>query len=317
MVVRVAIGHLSRVIPRLYAFVWLQPLVRSALHLSPGRKGKGPLWGGVVAGGQEHEEVQNAYTGAGIHCSTSLVLRVMNGSVLLGAKAEMVMGFLLLVRHRSVRLAGVLAAAVVLLSVVSKTGRTSGEHLVDTMLVLTGTLAAVAGSRLLAPGGALAASRQAAAHCWMAPLGRLAGAFILVLPVVCIVAFSLCTAEHNPLRLTLVTALYAGAVASGVMALAPAIGATAASAAAFVVVWVGAVPASDLRALLESWPLLHRAIVGTWNVLPLHWRAVQLLDTGNAVDGLILIGWVVFGVAAASWVSQPVWPVMRRIGAGF
>jgi len=240
----------------------------------------------------------------------------MNWSVLLGAKAEVVLGFLLLVRHRTVRLVCAVTLALAALSLLPNLGLTSGKHQPETMLFVAGSLAAVAGSRLLAPGGALAASRQVAERCWLAPLGRLVGALFLVVPVVSIVAFSLNAVEYGPVRMSIVTAVYVAAVASGAMALAPAMGATAATVAAMIVVWSGVVPASDLHRMLVNWPLLHRALVGSWYLFPLHWRACRLLDTGNLLDALVLSGWIVIAVTVAALVSTPVRPGIRQHRAG-
>ena len=242
--------------------------------------------------------------------------KAMMVPLLLGAKAEMVVGVFLVARHRTVRLACVLALTMVVLSLVQNLGRTPRAYQPGTVFLIAGTLAAVAGSRLLAPGGALAASRQVAALFWLVPFGRLTGALLVVLPVVTVAAFFVGTAESGHFQLILAAAIYAAAVASGVLALAPATGASAAAAAGFVAVWVGSVHPFDLRAMFENWPFLQRALVLMWHLLPFQWRAVRLLETFKGVDALVLIGWIVLGVVLAGWFTTPVRFAGRRFHGG-
>lgn len=240
------------------------------------------------------------------------MIQKMNVSLLLAAKAEMVVGALLVMRHRTVRLACSLALTMVILSLIQNLERTTRAYQPDTVLLIAGTLAAIAGSRLLAPGAALAASRQVATQWWLVPFGRLAGALLVVLPVVGIAVLSLGRGGAGPFQLSLVAAIYAAAVASGVLALAPATGASAAAAAGFVAVWAGGIPPSGVHAMFVKWPFLQHALVPIWHLLPLQWRAGCLLDTRNWIDVLLLIGWIVIGIAAAGYVTTSVRFIDRR-----
>lgn len=229
-------------------------------------------------------------------------------SLLLGAKAEVVFGVLLVVRHRPLRLACVLAFLMVALPPTQNLGRTPRSYQASTVFFIAGTLAAVAGSRLLAPGAALAASRQVASRCWVTSYGRLAGALLVVLPVVTVAVFSLNIPEYGHVRLSSVASVYAAAVASGVMLMAPAIGASAAAMVGFVAVWVGSISPQSIHESLNSWPLLQGAISVLWKSLPFEWRAVRLLETCSWMDALFLVGWTAVGVALAGWLTVPVRP---------
>ena len=232
--------------------------------------------------------------------------QIMMVPLLLRAKAEMVFGALLVVRNRTVQLACLLSLIVVVLSLMDTLGRNSRTDQQATVLLIAGTIAAVVGSRLLAPGGALAASRQVAARFWLVPFGRLAGGVLVVLPVVAVAAFSLRSAEAGPVQLSIIAAVYAAAIASAVLTLAPAAGGSASAVVGCVSVWVGVVPPAEVQAVLEKWPLLQRPLVLIWHLLPLQWRAGRLLDSLSWIDALVLISWIVIGVVFAGWVTTPV-----------
>jgi len=165
---------------------------------------------------------------------------------------------------------------------------------------------------LVMPDNVTSERRQVAALFWLVPFGRLTGALLVVLPVVTVAAFSVGPAEPGPFQLSLAAAVYAAAIASGVLALAPATGGSAAAAAGFVAAWVGAVPPLEVRTMFENWPFLQRALDLIWHMLPLQWRAARLLDTINWIDVLVLSGWIVIGVALAGWVTTPVRSADRR-----
>jgi hypothetical protein len=230
----------------------------------------------------------------------------MKVPMLLAAKGEMVIGALLVVRHRAVRLAMVLATTVVLLVVLQGAGQTSAAYQSGSIFLISGSLAAVAGSRLMAPGAALAASRQAATVWWLVPTGRLIGALGVVLPVVTASAIASGMVSSGSLHLSVAVAVatYSAAVTSSVLALSPVVGASLAAAIGFVSVWVGFVPPRALDELLAGLPVARYTLVPLWHVLPFQWRAARLLNSCLSFDALLLIGWTVAGVVTAGWMTS-------------
>lgn len=223
-------------------------------------------------------------------------------SVPLKLKAEVVLAVQLVSRHRATRLAVLLV--LMLIAAVAAGDGSGVAGRIRVVLVAAGTLGAVAGSRLLAPGGALAAARMSAGDWWLAPAGRLLGAVCIVAPV-CFVGVVALLAPHAPLITHLgvgaVATVYAAGVTAVTAALAPAWGASAAAALGFFGAWLGPVPPSDVYALFAPVPLLQHPLVLGWNVLPLPWRAARWIENGTAGDGLLLIGWIALGILAAAW----------------
>jgi len=201
--------------------------------------------------------------------------------------------------------------AIVGLSFLRDRGGPAGGSSAATVLLMTGTLAAVAGSRLLAPGAALAASRRVAAVWWLAPSGRLIGALFAILPVVAVSVLAGGRPGPEFPKLATVTTLYAAAAASLVLALAPLIGASAAAAFGFVGAWLGMLPPSGIHVALDNWPVVQKPAVWLWNMLPLGWRANRLFEGDTAVDAVVLLCWVVAGVTAAAWATMWVCPSER------
>lgn len=237
-------------------------------------------------------------------------------SVPLKLKAEAVLAVQLVSRHRATRLAVLLV--LLLIAAVAAGEAASAGGRIRVVLVAAGTLGAVAGSRLLAPGGALAAARMSAADWWLAPTGRLLGAVCIVAPVGFVGVVAL-LAPRAPLTAHLatgaVTGVYALAVLATTAALAPAWGASAAAALGFFGAWLGPVPPSDVYALFAPVPLLQHPLVLGWNVLPLPWRAARWIEDGTAGDGLLLIGWIALGILAATWSTSRYYRAERDPGA--
>jgi hypothetical protein len=238
----------------------------------------------------------------------------MNLPLLLGAKAEIVFGTLLVVRNRAVRLACGLALTTGILLSVQEAERFPGAHQPRVVFLIAGTLAAVAGSRLFAPGGALAASRQVATTWWLVPLGRLAGALLAVLPVVVVPVIAMELSHADPLLLGFSVAMFGAAVASFSLSLAPIVGSSAAVAVAVASVWIGALPTAALHQWIEKWPVAKDAIVLLWKTLPLLWRADRLFTESSPTDALVLGVWIVVGFVVASWASTAAWTKRQRCG---
>lgn len=231
-------------------------------------------------------------------------------------KAEVVLAVQLVSRHRAARLAALLV--LLLIAAVAASEGASVDGRMRVVLVATGTFAAVAGSRLLAPGGALTAARMSAADWWLAPVGRLIGAASVVLPLT-LIGVVVLLAPRSPLTAHLemgaVASVYAASVIAGTAALAPAVGASAAAALGFFAAWFGPMPPSDVYALFSAAPLLQRPLVLGWNILPLPWRAARWIENGNASDALLLIAWIVLGILAAAWSASRFYRADRMTGA--
>jgi hypothetical protein len=220
----------------------------------------------------------------------------------LAAKAELVLGMLLPVRHRSVRLAATLTVAIVALGVSGGAGQhaETGAHLT---LVVAGSLAAVAGSRLMAPGATLFAARQAA-RWWLSSVGRLAGLAVLLAPTVGACAAVLLGPHADATavaRLSAIAWIYATAVAALVQAASPFLGASASGAGALILVWTGGLPPSVWQDLLQGLPYLQRPLVIGWNVLPTAWRAHRAWTGGTEADVAVFASWIVLSALVAAW----------------
>ena len=221
----------------------------------------------------------------------------------LAAKAELVLGMLLPARHRSVRLAATLTVAIVALGVSGGAGQNpeTGAHLT---LVVAGSLAAVAGSRLMAPGAALSAARQAAYQWWLPPVGRLAGLAVLLAPTVGASAAVLLGPQADATavaRLSAIAWMYATTMAALVQAASPFLGASASGAAALILVWTGGLAPSVWHELLQGLPYLQRPLVIGWNVLPTAWRAHRGWTGGMEADVAVFASWIVVGALVAAW----------------
>jgi hypothetical protein len=224
-----------------------------------------------------------------------------SAAIPLAAKAEVVLGLQLVTRQRSVRLAALLAVGVTAAAAASAP---SVDRVAHVMLWIAGTLAALAGSRLLASGPALAAARMVVAPCWLAPIGRLLGALCAVVPATLGAGVALLAAAHGAApvaRMAGVTTVYAAAVAAVVMALAPLLGATGAASLGVLGVWLGAASPSAVAGLLAGWPALARGATWAWQLLPLPWHAWRWLERPRAVDALLLVTWVLLGIGVAGW----------------
>lgn len=220
-------------------------------------------------------------------------------------RGEVLLAVLLVIRHRALRLAAVLALVVVVLTVLAgpEAGVAARRQAV---FVVGGSLAAVAGSRLLAPGPALAAARLAAGPWWLAPLGRLIGAWLVVAPPVAVAAAVLVGSVAGPwdaARIVAVGAAHGAAIASFVQALGPLGGAGVAAGLGLAAAWMGGVPPSEMAAALADWPYVQAPVVAAWNVLPLDWRATRWVRAGIPADLAILLGWIGLGCLVAAWAS--------------
>jgi len=232
--------------------------------------------------------------------------------LLLAAKAEAVLGAHLVMRHRTARLAALLVLVVVLATVFRNPEAQGTERGPSNLVLVCGTLAAVAGSRLTAPGAALSAAYRVAARWWLVPCGRLVGALLVVLPVVGVTAIAVGPSQGHGVEETSVlvaSCLYTGAVASTVMAATPVAGSSTAATIGLLMAFLGGLRPSAVHLALEAVPFIQRPLVLLWNVMPLSWRAVRWIEDGISVDGLVLGGWLLAGLCAAGWIM----PTMYRL----
>lgn len=222
---------------------------------------------------------------------------------MLAFKAEVVIGVLLVVRHRTPRLAALLVLVVVT-STLAAGREVTAAHSVWLSLVVTGLLGAVAASRLLAPGANLAAGYRVASPWWLVPSGRLAGGLLALLPVVTGVALLLGAVgltTQGSVRLSALIICYAATSSSLVLALTPVIGASAAAAIGFLLAWFGTVPPSAVALAVERWSLIRGPLVLTWNTLPFGWRAIRWFEAGNALDCGLFVCWLLAGITVSAW----------------
>ncbi len=219
---------------------------------------------------------------------------------LLAAKAEVVFGLQLATRHRAVRLAAFLALGIAGLAAASEP---SPERVARVVLLVAALLAAVAGSRLLSPGPALAAARMVVAPWWLVPAGRLIGAACLVGPMTMGVALALAAASPQAApvaRPVAVAGAYAMCLAACIMGVTPWWGSSSSATLGFLGVLLGAAPPSGIAMMFTGWPPFQRILIWLWNVLPLPWRAARWLANGGWADPLLLLAWTAIGLGLAA-----------------
>lgn len=218
-------------------------------------------------------------------------------------KAETVLAVQLITRHRTVRLVGFLAVVVVAISWMSPLG--APHESFRTVFVVSGAVASVAASRVFAPGAALVSVGRAAGAWWYAPVGRLLGVALVTTATTSVAAVSLAgTQDHSTLLLLASSAQVIG-LASIVMVLTPALGASAAGAIGLLFAILGPLPPSTVEALLRDGSVVERVGVVLWNSLPLSWRGIRVLEAGRTADLIIFAAWAVTSIVSAAWIIVP------------
>jgi hypothetical protein len=213
-------------------------------------------------------------------------------------KAEAVLALHLALRHRAVRLTGLLLVVALGLA------RDQGGGL-SGLVLLGGVLAATAAARPLAPGPAFHTARRAAANAVVTVLGRLAGVTLLLL--VATLLATLMGGARNPASIGHVVMAMTAilAIAAPVLALAPLIGASGAAGMGILATLFGQLSPTALSVMLERWPLVRDGAVLLWNVTPLGWRADRWEAQGGWADASLFVLWIGLGVAAATWALLP------------
>lgn len=231
---------------------------------------------------------------------------------LLAAKAEMVLGALLVLRHRTVRIVGLFALTMVW-SVSLRSHTTMSPHDNSSVALLAvGALATVAGSRLLAPGAALGASRRVAAEWWLVPVGRLMGAVMVLMPAVFIAVLAVAQTGVGSAALCLGATVYVATLVSVTQALAPIVGASVAAGLGFLGVGLGALTPSTVGRILDAWPMVQRPIVLILHFYPAQWRVDRILSGIAWPDLFIMTSWLTVGIIGAAWASHSKRPTNRR-----
>lgn len=206
-------------------------------------------------------------------------------------KAEVVLGFQLVSRHRAPRLA---AALTLVLAVAMSLARSSASTPACPPLVLSlvGGLSAIACSRPLAHGAALGSARLAAAPGWMVAGGRFIGAMLFIAPLVLFISV---VTGHTTFGFAIWRAeVYAGAIGMTTVGLSPLVGASAASGIGLGLVALG-VMGSPLTVAAVPW-------------LDQMFAPARHLEPSFGVAGMVLSSAVGLGLAA--------WAVSRRRSPG-
>jgi hypothetical protein len=225
-------------------------------------------------------------------------------ATVLATKAEVVLASQLVLRHRTPRLAGFLVLVLTALWFVRSKEDATLPPDSRTVLLIAGTLAAAAGSRLAAPGGALACAYRVAGPWWMVPVGRTIGSMLVTLPLVFVGVLVLgapISALSGLCGLAIVTLVYTAVTTSCVLGCTPMLGSSAAATLGLAGTWFGAIPPSAVHVALAKWSVVQGPVVLLWNLLPLNWRAARLIARPGYSDSVVLLGWLLLGVGGAAW----------------
>ena len=222
---------------------------------------------------------------------------------LLAAKAEAVMGALLVLRHRTSRIAGLFALLVVGGFLIVGRNDTTHPQFARGMLVVVGMLASVVGSRLLAPGAALSSARRVAAARWLVPLGRLTGCLAVLFPGIA-AATLVGNGSGWSIQLGVVSSAYAATVIALMLIATPIVGATLAASLSIAATIVGSISPEIIATTLNTWPRVQAAVVQIWQILPTPWLASQIVVEGRLLEVCVLGFWLVMGAYCAGFVVQ-------------
>jgi hypothetical protein len=154
----------------------------------------------------------------------------------------MALGYQLVSRHRAPRFAAALSAAFLVVSAAAGPLDTTGYRVL--LAPVAATVAAVAGSRVLAQGAALGAARHAPCVPWLVVAGRFAGVMVIVVPVVLVLGALLLAGlpSLDVVSRIGLAVLYASAAAGVAMAVTPSLGASVGSAAGLMAAWASQLP---------------------------------------------------------------------------
>ncbi len=216
----------------------------------------------------------------------------MRGSILV-LKAEMALGYQLVSRHRAPRFAAALAAAFLVASVAAGSLGTAGYG--GLLPQVAATVAAVAGSRVLAHGAALGAARHAPCALWLVVAGRFAGVMVIVVPAVVVLGAVLLAGLPSPDVVSrIVLAVLTASTAVGVaMAVTSILGASAGSAAGLMAAWASQLP------LLVGADAAGSSVAGLAVLLAMAFP--DSTDRSALVTLVLGTGWMVGTLTFATW----------------
>lgn len=216
----------------------------------------------------------------------------------------MVLAVMLVIRHRTPRLA---AAFVLAFSALTMWQDSALEVLPSHQglaLSLVAVLSVIGCSRLACVGGALEAARTAAARWWIVPVGRLLGLILLLLPVALGVGTALVVGRVGSVSLpvfAMAALLLATALGSLILSVTPFAGASGAAGVGFILALAGGIRPSAISLVLDQLPLIRAPVVLLWNHLPLLWRAHSWLTAGEPSFILHSLVWIAIGVAVTAY----------------
>jgi len=227
----------------------------------------------------------------------------MMAKLMLAFKAEILLGARLALRHRTYQVAILFALVVFLLGAIHDLTKPVGTDRDGAVLLVSGILAVIAGSRPLAPGAALASVRHVAAEWWLIPFGRLVGTLLALSPLMIAIVLLFGTSASDSVRVGFVATLYASAVAATMFAMVPVTGTTVGAVLASSAVLVGSIQPSAADVSLWAWPVVRELSMVLWNVLPMPWRAHRLLNDGSAMNALPIVFWLLCGALMAGGIT--------------
>jgi hypothetical protein len=178
-------------------------------------------------------------------------------------------------------------------------GHAAPQAVGQILLLIAGSVGAVAGGVVFGAGAPSHALRRAAAPLWVHGVGRATACALVTAILTLGVAMAAGGFSMSGGRAVAVSAvLFGGAVGGLSAALGPRIGASGAGAIALGTVWVGFVPPAAMGAILEPWPAVANAVFWLWHLAPVAWRAELVHeDVGH---GIVLALWAIGGFGSAT-----------------
>lgn len=204
-------------------------------------------------------------------------------------KAEIILAIQLVTRHRAFRLTSGLAGLTVL------SLRLAPNPPAGSVVAVAGALGAIAGSRVLARGPAMASARAAAAPV-RSVIGRFVGVMLVLAPIVMVGGVLVGGGEGTGVTEQATWSVaYAAVLAAVSMGGVGAVGASSVSTFGVFAAWVGQVPP-------ETWAERLGVVGGLtatiWSVLPMAWR-VGTVTEGDRGATAVLLSWMVMGLSGA------------------
>lgn len=204
-------------------------------------------------------------------------------------KAEIILAIQLVTRHRAFRMTAALCGLALL------GNRVAAARPLESAWAVAGALGAVAGSRVLSRGAALASARLAAA-----PFRSVAGRFIGVMAVIAPLTAVGAAVAGTPMPLGVsrevgVGVGYAAVLTAVAMGGTGMVGASSAATFGVFAAWVGQLPPG---AWSEQLGAAGGLALGAWSALPMAWR-VAAAASGDPASFRVLAAWGMLGLGGA------------------